>query len=71
MAPPPRTLQDAICYFSDEQRCLDALVTLRWPDGVRRPTCGSDQVHDLATQRLWQCKTTHARRQFSIKVGPV
>ena len=71
MTQPPRTLQDAICYFSDEQRCIDALVTMRWPDGVTCPTCGSDQVHYLATQRRWQCKTKHARRQFSIKVGTV
>jgi transposase-like protein len=71
MTQPPRTLQEAICYFSDEQRCIDALVTMRWPDGVTCPTCGSDQVHYLATQRRWQCKTKHARRQFSIKVGTV
>ena len=71
MPPSPRTLQEAICYFSDEQRCIDALVTLRWPDGVRCPTCGSGQVHYLATQRRWQCKTKHARRQFSIQGGTV
>ena len=71
MTQPPRTLQDAIRYFSDEQRCIDALVAIRWPDGVTCPPCGSDQVHYLATQRRWQCKTKHARRQFSIKVGTV
>ena len=67
----PQTLQAAIAYFSDEQRCIDALVTMRWPDGVACPTCGNDQVHYLATQRRWQCPTKHARRQFSIKVGTV
>lgn len=69
----PQTLQAAIVYFSDEQRCIDVLVSRRWPDGVRCPTCGNDQVHYLATQRRWQCQTKpkHPRRQFSIKVGTV
>lgn len=67
----PHTLQDAIQYFSDEQRCIDFLVAQRWPAGVICPTCGSDEVHYLSTQRRWQCRSKHPRRQFSIKVGTV
>ncbi len=25
------TLQDAFAYFSDRQRCVDYVVSLRWP----------------------------------------
>ena len=35
----PETLQQAIQYFSDEQVCIDAVASLRWPDGPECPDC--------------------------------
>src|ERR1700730_11617685 len=67
----PATLQDAIRYFADLDRCTAILAASRWPDGVKCPTCGSDQVRFLATRRIWECKTKHPKRQFSVKVGTV
>jgi transposase-like protein len=67
----PPTLQDAIRYFADADRCLETAVALRWPDGVTCPTCGSKEVSFLKTRRVWKCKTKHARQQFSVKVGSI
>lgn len=68
----PKTLQEAITYFSDLDNCLAYLAKKRWPDGVVIcPTCGGKQVHYLSTRRLWQCVNEHKRRQFSIKVGTI
>lgn len=67
----PKTLVDAIRYFSDPDTCLAFLVGLRWPNGVTCPTCGSTEVSFLSTRRLWSCKVKHAKRQFSVKVGTV
>lgn len=67
----PRTLQQAILYYADEQRCHDDLVAARWPDGVVCPTCGRDDVSYLASQKRFQCKSKHAKRQFSAKVGSI
>ena len=68
----PKTLIEAIRYFSDDDTCLSFMVQLRWPDGVVKcPHCGSDAVTFLATQRRWKCHTAHARRQFSVKVGTI
>ena len=68
----PTTLIDAIQFFSDEDVCLDFMSKQRWPDGVVIcPTCGGSDVKYLATRRLWQCRSTHAKRQFSIKVGTI
>jgi transposase-like protein len=47
------------------------MVSLRWPDGVSCPTCGSNEVGFIATRRMWECKTKHAKRQFSVKVGTI
>src|SRR5579872_4246614 len=67
----PKTLQEAIQYFSDEDNCLDYLVSKRWPNGVVCPTCGNPKVGFLKNQRRWQCSTKHPKRQFSVKVGTI
>ncbi len=67
----PRTLQEAIQYFADPAVCLDYVAKLRWPNGITCPTCGSTDVRFLATRRLWECKTKHPKRQFSVKVGTI
>src|SRR6266849_573018 len=71
MSNEPRTLIEAIRYFSDEDTCLDFMVSLRWPEGVICPTCGSKEVSFVSTRRIWKCKNKHDRQQFSIKVGTV
>ena len=67
----PKTLQEAIQFFGDPDRCLQAFVARRWPDGVVCPTCGRKDARFLANQRKWQCKSVHAKRQFSAKVGTI
>jgi transposase-like protein len=68
----PQTLLEAIRYFSDPDVCLDYMARLRWPDGEAVcPTCGSREVRFISTRRIWECKSKHARRQFSIKVGTI
>ncbi len=68
----PKTLQEAILYFSDADRCLDYLALRRWPDGVPTcPVCERKDANFLANQRKWQCKTVHHHRQFSVKVGTI
>jgi len=68
----PETLHDAIKYFADEDRALDFMKLIRWPDGVVKcPRCGSEDVSFLATRRIWKCKSAHEKQQFSVKVRTV
>lgn len=71
MAYEPKTLQEAIQYFTDPQNCLDYLVAKRWPNGVTCPRCGSQKVGFLKNQLRWQCSGNHSRKQFSVKVGTI
>jgi transposase-like protein len=66
-----KTLIDAIRYFSDEDTCVQFMVSLRWPDGVTCPTCESKEVSYVSTRRIWKCKNAHQKQQFSVKVGTV
>jgi transposase-like protein len=47
------------------------MVAHRWPNGVVCPTCGRTDVTYLTTQKKWQCKSAHTKRQFSAKVGTI
>ena len=67
----PKSLQEAILYFSNPDNCLSYLVARRWPKGVVCPTCGSEKVSFSASRRIWQCGSHHAKRQFSVKVGTI
>jgi transposase-like protein len=67
----PQTLQEAIVYFSNPDNCLEYMVAHRWPDGVECPTCGRKDVSYLANQKKWQCKSGHAKRQFTAKIGTI
>lgn len=67
----PKTLQEAIVHFSDADSWLNYMVDSRWPDGVVCPTCGRPDPTFLKTQKKWQCKSAHGRRQFTVKVGTI
>ena len=68
----PETLQAAIEFFSDPDRCHAYMVQMRWPDGiVTCPTCNQPNPRYLANQRRFECRTKHPLRQFSVKVGTI
>jgi transposase-like protein len=67
----PRTLVEAVRHFADPDVCLRYVANLRWPNGVECPTCASKDVRFLATRKMWECKTKHAKRQFSVRVGTI
>jgi transposase-like protein len=67
----PKTLQEAIQFYGDRDNCLRKMVARRWPNGVACPTCGRTDVRFLANQRRWECKASHPKKQFSVKVGTI
>lgn len=67
---PPRTLQEAIVYFSDPDRAFEFVVKLRWPDGkVICPRCSSDSNYFIKTRKLWLCRGCD--KQFTLKVNTI
>jgi hypothetical protein len=69
----PKSLQEAIVYFSNLDNCIDYMAIRRWPDGVVVcPTCGCSKVSAFnPKRRTWKCPKVHPKREFSIKVGTV
>lgn len=67
----PKTLQEAILYFSNPTNCREYLVARRWPDGVICPRCGSKNVLFLEKYNRWHCREKHEAPQFTLKTGTV
>jgi transposase-like protein len=66
----PRTLQQAILFFSNPDRCFAYAIKLRWPDGVITcPRCNSSSNSFIKTRKIWYCNG--CKRQFSVKVNTV
>src|SRR5271170_3995276 len=65
----PKTLQEAIQHFSDEQVCIDAVAAMRWPNGAECPACLAKKPYYLKTQKRFKCRD--CRRQFSVKLGTI
>lgn len=65
----PKTLLEAVRYFSDPDVALAFVVAIRWPNGAECPKCGSGNPMFLKTRRVWKCRECY--KQFSAKVGTV
>lgn len=67
----PRTLVEAVRYFSDVHVAHTFFAKLRWPNGAVCPRCDSTNVRYLAKYRRYQCCNRHDRRQFTIKTNTI
>ncbi len=66
----PTTLLEAVKYFSDPDRALDFMISIRWPDGqIACPRCNSGHHSFLKTRRIWKC--LECKKQFSAKLGTI
>lgn len=68
----PKTLIEAIQYFSDSENCRQFMIAVRWADGiVKCPYCGSEKVTYLEKAKVYRCYSKHPKQKFSLKVGTV
>jgi transposase-like protein len=66
----PRTLQEAIVYFGDKDRCFEYAKQLRWLGrDVICPRCGQAKHSFIKTRKIWFCYV--CKKQFTLKVGTV
>lgn len=72
-------LIDVTVEFSTEDKCLDYLERLRWPNGVACIACGSVKVSRITREtksknrrtRLYQCLEKECGHQFSPTAGTI
>ncbi len=62
-------LLEAMKDFADEDKCRAYLEALRWPNGVRCPSCKHDKVYRLTNRALFLCAS--CEYQFSVTVDTI
>jgi transposase-like protein len=67
--PFPKTLLQAVKYFSDPDTALGCMIAIRWPDGITCPRCESTEHSFVRTRRIWICKG--CKKHFSVKLGTI
>jgi transposase-like protein len=68
----PKTLLEAVRFFTDLDICTQFMASIRWPEGITCPHCDQNDQNRFAfltKRRIWQCKA--CRKQFSVKTGSV
>lgn len=56
--------------FSDEKKCVDHFRSVRWPDGVTCPHCGSVKVYDLSNG-THKCGEKKCALKFSVRYDTI
>jgi transposase-like protein/predicted RNA-binding Zn-ribbon protein involved in translation (DUF1610 family) len=72
-------LIDVTEQFGSDEQCLTYLEGMRWPEGVRCPTCGNDKISTITRQsktknkrgKLYQCLEATCKQQFSATSGTI
>lgn len=68
----PKTLLEAVRYFSNDLFCIKFVASRRWVDGKAIcPRCQSDNNTFMESRKVWQCKNKECKKQFSIKIGTI
>lgn len=72
-------LIDVTRTFKTDDDCLAYLETMRWPDGVRCPVCGCNEISKITRKtpsknkrtRIYQCLEKTCKSQFSATSGTI
>jgi len=64
----PRTLQEFDDWFSTEQKCLDYIKKLRWPDGFTCPVCSGSKAWNMKSGLL---RCTSCQYKVSAIAGTI
>jgi hypothetical protein len=72
-------LIDVTQQFGTDEQCLAYLEAMRWPDGVRCPTCGNNRISRIerksdtknVRKSLYQCLEPTCKQQFSATSGTI
>jgi transposase-like protein len=64
--------------FKNDDECVEHLAKMRWPNGVRCVTCGTDKVKQYASptakqpnRKIYQCQEPTCQQQFTATAGTI
>lgn len=68
----PKTLIEAVRYFSDLPRCHAYMARIKWPNGITCPKCGGESCSEIRTRPgKLKCNRNACGKQFSLRDGTI
>jgi len=68
----PKTLLEAVNFFTDDAKCVEYLEKILWTDGKPHcPKCGSDNVSHLKFRPAYRCREKGCKKSFSLKSNTI
>ena len=64
-----KNLKELIKNFSDEQKCIDLLVQMRWNGCPICPYCNSDKWYKIEGGKRFKCANKECYKKYSVTVG--
>ena len=65
-----KNLQEAMQYFSNEDKCKDLLAKMRWNDGKPVcPKCKASGAYAYGNCLWYKCRNQQCKNRFSVTVG--
>ena len=55
--------------FPEEKNCIDYLVKMRWPNGIKCQICNGEKFDFMKTRRVFECRK--CRKQVYITAGTI
>lgn len=55
--------------FDSDEKCLEYLTKVRWPDGFRCPRCNHNRYYKIDCRGLYECRS--CRHQVSVTAGTI
>jgi transposase-like protein len=55
--------------YGNDEKCREGLESLKWPDGVKCPRCGSNKISRIMKRSQFDCDI--CRYQFSVTAGTI
>lgn len=70
MTDTPKSLLEAVRYYTDPKVCFETMLAVKWPDGkIVCPKCNCEQVGVIRSRSMYCCKG--CRKQFSARLGTI
>ncbi len=63
------TITQLITMFPNDEAAEQWFIKQRWPNGVKCPKCGSDNIQERATRKPQPYRCRSCRKDFSTKTG--
>jgi len=66
-----KSVIDLLLHFNTEQKCIEYLEAIRWPDGVRCLHCRKNSPYKFSDGKTYKCSDNRCMKKFTVKTNSI